>query len=165
MYYITNIDFYGQNFKYLVQPSNELLVTVTLYDDVANKSETKTLTYGELKGYPFPKPNFGIATTSRRSIPFIDYIDYAGVVHDIPYFSFDLNRFDDISEDCCFLRVLNKKSDWRSIMDILATGKYYRYNDKVYIYMHDNKWYYYKITDVEKFGLLYTKLQVFRKKE
>lgn len=50
-------------------------------------------------------------------------------------------------------------------MDILATGKYYRYNDKVYIYMYDNKWYYYKITDVDKFDLLYTKLQVFKKEE
>lgn len=149
----------------MVQPSDELLITVTLYDDVVNKSETKTLTYDELKGYPFPKPKFDIATTSRRSISFIDYIDYAGVVHDIPYFSFDLDRFDYTSEDCCFLRVLNKKSDWRSIMDILATCKYYRYNDKVYIYKSDNKWYYYKITDVEKFDLLYTKLQVFRKKE
>lgn len=46
-------------------------------------------------------------------------------------------------------------------MDILATGKYYRYNDKVYIY----KWYCYRITDVDKFDLLYTKLQVFRKEE
>lgn len=165
MYYITNIEFYGQNFKYLVQPSDELLITVTLYDDVANKSETKTLTYGELKWCPFPKPKFGIATTSRRSISFIDYIDYVGVVHDIPYFSFDLDRFDYISEDCCFLRVLNKKSDWRSIMDILATGKYYRYSDKVYIYKSDNKWYCYRITDVDKFDLLYTKLQVFRKEE
>lgn len=165
MYYITNIDFYGKNFKYLVTLSDELLITVTLYDDVVNKSETKTLTYGEIKGYPFPKHKFGIAITSRRSIPFIDYIDYVGVVHDIQYFSFDLDRFDYISEDCCFLRVLNKKSDWRSIMDILATGKYYRYNDKVYIYKSDNKWYCYRITDVDKFDLLYTKLQVFKKEE
>lgn len=87
MYYITNIELYGQNFKYLVTPIDELLIAVTLYDDVAHKSETKALTYDKIKGYPFPRSNFGIATASRRSISLIDYLDYVGVVHDIPYFS------------------------------------------------------------------------------
>lgn len=115
--------------------------------------ELRDFTTGEQRAMCIPK-----VVVAEEVNPF-------GVVHDIPYFSFDLDRFDYISEDCCFLRVLNKKSDWRSIMDILATGKYYRYNDKVYIYKSDNKWYCYRITDVDKFDLLYTKLQVFRKEE
>lgn len=165
---------------------NDILYTIgdygyyfTMSRDAVRLHEKGIITYKTTRASS-SKPNLSIVALSednilaeeelsrfnRVSTNIYDIIlNNKGVVHDIPYFSFDLDRFDYISEDCCFLRVLNKKSDWRSIMDILATGKYYRYNDKVYIYKSDNKWYCYRITDADKFDLLYTKLQVFKKEE
>lgn len=181
MYFVTDIklvDMRSNSYRHLDSYNNKAKLRgdllLSLYDDKSDTITSMTVAYKELnyffrnafKRYKILLPSKGFISITKHIalLPLLDYIDdHIGVVHDIPYFSFDLDRFDYISEDCCFLRVLNKKSDWRSIMDILATGKYYRYNDKVYIYMSDNKWYCYRITDVDKFDLLYTKLQVFKK--
>lgn len=78
---------------------------LSLYDDKSDTITSMTVAYKELnyffrnafKKYKIllPRKDFMGITKHIALLPLLDYIDdYLGVVHDIQYFSFDLDRFD-----------------------------------------------------------------------